>query len=212
MPKKDINLFVTEIISPSGEKRRPLKSAYSGTIGSKLEVQLSSKQVEQIAKTIVEQIREEIKVDTAKAMGLGGRGQPVPIPQTAKFAESFNYKITGAKTIEITSDWPTAEAHTIGKRGELELDAKNKSNTPPFPMTWLTSPKVPYAQIVQDNGRVVVRTTPDPTKGKAFWIHPGFRRYSFLERGIQKGKQKALENLASDLFAQMISEKGLIPK
>ena len=168
-------------------------------------IPLTRKQLLQIGTGIVEAIRAEIKKDTAKASALRAPGEPVPIPRTAKFAASFKVRLLGNSTLEVYSDWPTADAHTNPVKPGFE------NNTRPdkpraFPMTWLTRDKVPYARIVRANGEVIVRMTPDPTQGDKLWVHPGFKKYTFLERGIRKGRAKAVEAIAKEAIEQMLSE------
>ena len=207
--KTNSELHVFEVIDSKGVKRKPLKTAYSGTIAKSANIDLSRDQVERIGQIILDQIREEIAEDTKKAGAFRGAGDPVPLPQTKKFADSFQVKVVGERSLEFTSDWPTATAHTLGRDKDLDMEDKNKGGTGPFPMVWLIKPQVPYARIVTREGKTIVVSTPNPAEGDAMWVHPGFRRYSFLERGIRKGKQKALEILVAEITAQMISEKGL---
>lgn len=207
--KANSDLRVIEVVDDKGKKRKALRSAYTGTIGKGAQIDLSREQVEMIGRIILEQIREEIAEDTKKAGASRGSGEPVALPLTKRFADSFQFKVSGERTLEFTSDWPTARAHTLGRDKDLDLEDKNKGGSGEFPMWWLTKPQVPYARIVNSEGKITVVSTPNPADGDAMWIHPGFRRYSFLERGIRKGKQKALEALAVDILSQMLSEHGL---
>ncbi len=213
MPKpSNLDLHVLEMVDSKGSKTRPLRSAYSGTIAKGAKIDLTLDQVNRIGEIILEQIREEIEKDTMKASAFRAQGDPVPLPRTKRFAESFKFQVSGKRTLEFTSDWPTAGAHTLGRDREVNLDAKNKSNTPPFPMWWLVQPQVPRARIVTSEGQVIVVTTPSPADGDALWVHPGFRRYSFLERGIRKGKIRAMEALSMEVLVQTLTDKGLFPQ
>jgi hypothetical protein len=213
MPKKsDTNVQVVEVVDEKGFKRKPLRGAYTGTIAKGAKIDLTREQIQQIGEIVLRQIREEIATDTKKASAFRAPGDPVPLPRTARFAESFQYQILGNRTLQFTSDWPTAVVHTLGRDRDFNLDDKNKSNSPEFQMWWLVQPKVPRARIVTSKGEVIVVTTPNPAEGDNLWVHPGFRRYSFLERGIRKGKQKALEAIMTDILAQTLSENGLFPQ
>ena len=212
MAKKNVDLQILEVIDSKGKKQKPLRSAYSGTIAKGTKIELTLDQVHKVGEIILEQIREEIKLDTRKAAGRRGEGEPVPLPKTKRFAESFKFQVSGKRTLEFTSDWPTARAHTLGRDQDLDLEDKNKSNSPAFPMWWLVQPQVPWARIVRADNSVIVVATPNPAEGEALWVHPGFRRYSFLERGIRKGKQKALEALVLEVMVQNLAQKGLFPK
>ena len=169
---------------------------------------MSAKQLDLAGKIILDCIKKEIKKDIAKATGMGGHGKPAPLPQTARFTDSFTVRVTGT-TIEITSTWPTAKAHTTPVRKKNFLDNTRTGVTKPFEMTWLMRPKVPFARIVRQDGVVIVRTTPDPSKGDKPWIHPGFLRYTFLERGIRKGREKAVRALAEEIVAELLATHDL---
>jgi hypothetical protein len=213
VPKSsNLDMQVVELVDSKGRKTRPLRSAYSGTVAKGAKIDLTLDQVQKIGEMILEQIREEIEKDTLKASAFRAQGDPVPLPRTKRFAESFKVQVSGKRTLEFTSDWPTAGAHTLGRDREVDLEAKNKSSTSPFPMWWLVRPQVPRARIVTSEGQVIVVTTPSPADGDAMWVHPGFRRYTFLERGIRKGKQRALETLVAEMMTQTISDKGLFPQ
>ena len=185
-----------------GIYNKPLAKA----IGQK--IPLTAKQLNLAGKIILECIKVEIKKDIAKASGMGGRGKPVPLPQTTGFADSFSVKVTGT-TIEITSTWPTAKAHTTEVRKKNFLNNTRPDATVPFEMTWLMRPKVPFARIVRQDGTVIVRTTPDASKGDKPWIHPGFLRYTFLERGIRKGREEAVRALAEEIVKELLSTHDL---
>jgi hypothetical protein len=177
-------------------KNGRLRGVYGKPIARKVgqSLPLSQAQLQFVGETVVESIRREIAKDTAKASAFRSPGQPVPIPRTRRFAESFSFRIRGESTLEFISDWPTAEAHT------------SKEPSRQFPMTWLTRPKVPHARIALANGEVVVRTSPLKSN---MWIHPGFLRYTFLERGVRKGRKEAMEALLPDLLGELLGTHDL---
>lgn len=154
------------------------------------------------ADIILDSIKKEIMKDMAKTAGLRGRGKPVPIPDSRKFVDSFQWKIVGKSTIEFTSTWPTASAHT-STPGEGE----GTKATPPYPMTWLTQPKVKTVPLVTQEGQVIFRTAP-LTTAKA-WIHPGFLRYTFIQRGVDKGRVRVFEEMAEEILALFLSQGDL---
>ena len=153
-------------------------------------IPLTPLQMKTAADIILKTLKKEIKKDMAKA-STRGAGQPVPIPNSRKFLASWKVRVTGRSTIEITSNWPTAKAHTVEKKSG------------PYEMVWLMRPKVPYARMVQKDGVVVVRTTP-PQMGGTAWIHPGFKKYGFIERGVRLGKEAAIKALALELIQQAL--------
>jgi len=164
---------------------------WSKLVGEK--VDLTPEVMNQVGVIILDSVKSEIIKAAAMARGVRGRGEPVPIPNTNEFKDSFEYSLRGARTIEISSDWPYAEVWEEGKD--------------PYPMTWLTGRAAgaePFPQrpgkvqsskyavpIVTATGKVIIRYAPFTTQDA--WIHPGFARYGFLQKGIKKGRLKAAE-------------------
>ena len=183
---------------------------YGGPISKKAgsSLVMTREQLIKVGDIILEEIRKEIKIDAEKAGRVRKPGEPVPIPLSPDFAKSFKVSVRGSSTIEITSDWPTAGAHT-NPAAKINPDAPTVKQTGPIEMKWLARPAVPYARIVQSNGVVVVRTTPDPMQGQKYWMHPGFRKYTFLERGLRKGKVRAIQELAGELLAQLAGSTNI---
>lgn len=145
-------------------------------------------------KLILESVRQEIKKDAAKHNAMSRlKGQPIPIPNSKEFVLSFKVQVQGNK-IEITSTWPFVDVH---------LEGQNR-----HAMTWLTKiagvDKVP---MIQPNGVVLIRTAP-LTSDKA-WIHPGFLKYNFLNRGVEKGREKAAEMLAEELLPTLLQSTDI---
>ena len=183
---------------------------------SGLKIQMTTPLLRRAAQIILQSVKEEIRKDMAKARGVRGGTypkpyadrNPVPLPQSRKFVNSFRWRIKGASTIEITSSWPTAEAHTktLTQRG-LDNMTSDRPDMPKggFPMKWLVQPKVKYVPIVQHDGQVIIRTAPLSTD-KA-WIHPGFVKYNFIERGVRKGREKVVKEMIDDFLALGL-EKG----
>jgi len=187
----------------SSGKKRKAGGAYAGTVGKKVGVTLTPDQVKRVAEIILEEIKSEIRKETARISGLAGRGKPVQLPRTKRFEESWSYRIRGKSSIEFVSTWPSAESHVQKPKTARDIEqGVNPAAAKPFEMKWLSRPKVPYARMVlSETGEVIVRTTPDPNKGQAFWVHPGFKKYRFLARGIRKGKKKAFEELLEEIVA-----------
>ena len=191
-----------------GKGGKRLKGAYAGAPGPGNGIKLTREDVHFIGETVIKAIREEIKKDTAKAVGMRQKGSPVPLPKTSKFAESFSFRVRGKRTLEFTSTWPTAEAHTsVPKPGDPV--GKAGPATKPYKMTWLTKPAVPYAKIVTQGVEVIVRSTPAAGGGSKLWIHPGFKRYGFLSRGIAKGKKAAYKELIRRKMPEILQAAGL---
>lgn len=167
----------------------PVRRAYGGA-WAKLagNVKLDRKMLDRLGKALVDSVVLEAKKDFAKQ----GRkpGQPEGIPDSKDFFSSFSYRIVGEKTVELVSDWPWAEQIIEGRD--------------PYPMTWLTQQagagRVP---LMQPDGTVMFRMAPLSTKDA--WIHPGFARHTFLERGIRKGRDAMAKIILEDLKNKVLS-------
>ena len=173
-----------------------VKSAY-GTPWSKLigEGQAVGRaELDVLGKILVEHIVKEAKKDFAKKQS--GRRTPrgvaegIPGPpgfpthkthMDPAFFDSFGYNIVGGSTVAITSTWPFIEQITEGRK--------------PFKMTWLTQTSgVKAVPIVTHTGEVIVRMA--PFSAADAWIHPGFARHTFIQRGIRKGRIVAAREVA----------------
>lgn len=175
------------------KSRVSIRGTRKSTIQKGTNIPLSASDIKKIAKILLESVRNEIRKDIAKSSGVRNPGEPVPIPDSKRFVDSFKYRING-KMIEIYSDWPTADAHL------------NKKDTGPFPMTWLSKPDVSYARIETKGGLSLVRSTPSSPD---FWVHPGFKKYSFLDRGVRKGQKKAFEEVMQPKIKEFIQKQGI---
>jgi len=172
-----------------------LKAVY-GTPWSKLigeNIPLTPTLLRKAGDIILAAVLKELKKDMAKAANMGGRGKPVPLPNSKKFVDSFSSSVRGAKTIEIISDWPFAKQWETGKK--------------PFPMTWLTQQKgVVRVPILSSTQTVIIRTAPFAVGGA--WIHPGFAKYTFLQRGIRKGRGEAAKMLAKEAVIPLLAKNS----
>jgi hypothetical protein len=126
----------------------------------------------------------EARKDLAK-QGIPSQGSPVGLPKKESFFESFSYQISGRSTVEITSTWPWILQLVEGRQ--------------PYEMKWLTHAKLQGrpVPIVQRDGTVVVRMA--PFRSGEFWIHPGFARHTFLERGVKKGREAMAEVIMEEV-------------
>lgn len=180
---------------------------------------VNSQLLRKAAAILLKSVKREIRRDMEKAKGLRGGTwpkpysdrDPVPIPQGEAFIRSFHWKIKGESSIEIWSSWPTAEAHTVKPttRG-LNAPVPGKPAQHPdkgIPMTWLVQPKVKYVPIITENGQVIIRTA--PLKTADAWIHPGFTRYTFIERGIRKGRVEVVKQLKDEIVSAFLAQGSL---
>jgi hypothetical protein len=168
-----------------------VKVRLRGVYTKPLKVTLDRPSLMKAGQIILQSVRREIRKDASKARMMSGRGKPVTIPDTEAFVKSFTFQITG-KVIEIVSSWPTAEAHT------------KPGNDNPRKMTWLVQPKVKHVPIITGSGKVIVRTAPMTTANA--WIHPGFTKYNFIERGVRKGRQAVLDGMGQRILDHAVEQ------
>lgn len=174
-----------------GKSKVSIRGTRKSTIKQGYKIEFSASEVKEIADILLASVHREILKDIAKTSGIKGGG-PVPIPDSKSFVDSFKVRISG-NMIEIYSDWPTADAHL------------NKQDKGPFPMTWLSRPDLSYARITTQDGLSLVRSTPSSPN---FWVHPGFKKYSFLERGVRKGQEEAYEKIGRPKVISSLQKQG----
>lgn len=138
-------------------------------------IKLTKKTMDRLGKVIVDSVVTEARKDFAKQGKAPRRAEPVGIPDTEDFFRSFSHRLVGDSTIEVVSNWPFIRQITEGRD--------------PYPMTWLRRPRVHTVPIAIGNGEIIFRVA--PLKLSDAWIHPGFARYTFIQRGIRKGREKA---------------------
>lgn len=138
-------------------------------------VTLDERTLRRLGRALVAAVVAEARVDFARQGKSHIRGKPEGLPDTEDFFKSFSYRLSGKSTIEILSSWPWIEQLIEGRD--------------PYPMTWLTRNNgVNVVPILKGEGVVLFRTA--PLKTQDAWIHPGFARHTFLQRGIKKGREE----------------------
>lgn len=189
-----------------------LRGAYGKPIAKMVgeSIHLTEAQIRTCAEIILDSIKKEIRRDIALSAAIRGPNDPVVLPHTQRFPDSFTYRLKGKSTIEITSDWPTASAH-VNKLRPGFVENQRPDTSAPIQMTWLMAPSVPLARIVQTDGQVLVRTTPLSRNQSGPWIHPGFKKYTFLERGLRKGRKLAAEAIVQEVLAEALLQHSLFP-
>lgn len=171
-----------------------VKGVY-GTPWSKLagkKVEVTPVVMQKLADAVLEGVRYEIRRALALGANVGGRGRPIPLPNAAGFLESFQVKIRGAKTVEVSTNWPFAKAWDEGKEA--------------FEMTWLKQPKVKVVPIITSSGETILRTAPLQTENA--WIHPGFAKYNFLSKGIARGRKNAADIVREELILPLLKQSS----
>ena len=145
--------------------------------------------LEEVGRILVESIVEEARKAIAKQAPAPRRGQPYEIPDSEDFLRSFKHRVVGASTVEVMSTHPLIDQVLEGRD--------------PYPMTWLTRERGVYiVPLVGPGGRVLFRMA--PLKTKDAWIHPGFARHTFVQRGIKKGRERAARLLAQSAVQALL--------
>lgn len=142
-----------------------------------------------LGEAMVESVVKEARIDAAKR-GIRQPGKPVGLPNDEDFFKSFSHQIKGKSTVAILSTWPLVKQYSEGR--------------PPYEMTWITAQKLGGrpVPIMQRDGTVVFRMA--PFRSGEYWIHPGFARHTFIERGIRKAKQ-AMAEIVVEEFMDMLA-------
>lgn len=169
--------------------RRVYGKPWSRMVGQP--IQIDMKTLRRLGAVLVKSVVEEAKKDFAKQGRVPRSGQPVGLPESPDFFKSFHYRITGESSVEVYSTWPFIRQVTEGRE--------------PYRMDWLTRQNGVHAvPLLTGNGELIFRVAP-LSLGEA-WIHPGFARHTFLERGIRKGREKMAEIVVAE--AMKILTKG----
>ena len=150
------------------------------------------KTLEDIAKVILDSIIMEGKKDLAKQGNHATPpGKPEGLPVTERCWKSFSYQIKRDSVIEILSSWPVIDQLLEGRAR--------------FDMDWLTqSAGVRRVPMKGPRGSVLWRSPPG--FGQDNWTHPGFRKHTFVERGIRKARAKTKEMLEKQVIESLVKQ------
>lgn len=117
------------------------------------------------------------------------RGEAEGIPRSLRFFDSFGHKIVKGTQVEIFCTWPWIEQIVQGR--------------PPYPMTWLTHQAgISKWGIRQSDQKVLIKTT--PLGSQDAWIHPGFRKHTFVRRGYDRARRQ-MKSLLNERVAKVLS-------
>lgn len=139
----------------------------------------------EVLKIFGDELIKAIKEEAKRASGLG-----TGIPRTQDFLDSFYYEITQGGKIRIKSDWVWVKKY---------LERKE-----PYEMSWLTRNNTQENKVVPiktKTGEVVFRNLPLRTSNK--WIHPAVYKFNFIEKGIEKGRRRAISRASFYITQQM---------
>lgn len=178
-------------------------------------IPLEQKTLLEFGNVILEAIKKEVKRDSAM-MAAMKPGSPVRMTVAHKIAQSMKCRIVGERTLEFYSTNPLAEKFTEGE--------------PPFPMTWLTQQRgVGAIPMKNTAGVTIFRMAPDIGKketpadraarllrnpgskpNNTFWIHPGYVKYNFLERGVRKGREQVMAMFSERVVSELLASTDLL--
>ncbi len=191
-----------------------VRSLYGGPLAKLAKAAASKELLEAMAQCIIDAIIAEGLKDFAK------RGWKLEDPKGGKpFHESFSFAIRGKRTIEIRSTyWGLKELVTgdIPSRKMTWLTQEGKDKIPTdYNLTRTETNagmkragrvlkgerKLLVVPIKKDDGTVILRTA--PMKMKDAWVHPGIAKFTFMERGVRKGRTKCADAIRKYLKEQM---------
>jgi len=178
------------------------------------DIPVSREVLEKLGACLVRTVVEEAKKDFAK------RGWSMNDPMGGPpIHQSFSYYIRGKSTVEVRSTF----------YGMSEL---GKGRIPKRRMTWLTQEakekhperyaltrrerrlgmrpagrpsrgtRLPLVVPIQSHGGAVVFRMAPLTTREA-WVHPGIAKFTFIQRGIRKGRLACIEILKKELAKHM---------
>ena len=164
-------------------------------VGLKNQDFLTPEFMNKLGRFLVSAIVMEAKKDLARQ---GNKptppGEKEGVPNSERFFESFSYNITQDNKIEVTSSWPWISQIVEGRQS--------------FSMDWLTkSDGVTNVPMRSGNQRttVIVGT---PT-GDKVWVHPGFRKHTFIRRGYENALRKFRKELKDQVLKTLRKTRPL---
>lgn len=193
-------------LKPKGRKvyGRPLLKKFSGDGAP---VDLTAEVLQEIGKAILDSVKHEARIEIAKHMGKttrnGGGDTPAYIRDMKSFLAMLKVRISGKSSIEIylaegkRKERVGTRLHTVNPFHHRFISSDPKDQEP-FVMDTIKSKVGKTVPLVELDGEVVFRVV----LPNAAWVHPGFMKYTFLERGVEKGRAKA---------ADLIREKVIVP-
>lgn len=184
-----------------------------GTPWSKLaKVEVTPEILSRLGACLVQSIVAEGMVDFAK------RGWSLNDPMGGpSFQESWTYQVSGRSTLEILSSWYgmvelTRDGIPSRKMWWISQEAKDR-HPERYHLTRTEKrlgmkqggrvskgERLPLVVPIKDKGtgRIVLRMA--PSRMQDAWIHPGIAKFSFLERGIRKGRKRCADIIQQEVI------------
>lgn len=172
---------------PSQIVQLRVRGAYIGAWAKRVGEQATIDLVREMADVLQEEIRRAIREEAVPRHR--GTGQPIALPNSDAFVNSFRTRVVGKRTVEVVCTYPFIRALTEGRE--------------PYPMTWVTrAGGVPVAPIERSDGTVIFRATPG--NGQRPWVHPGFARHRFLDIAVKRARAR-VPDVSKDALARAVS-------
>lgn len=182
--------------------------------GQTVPVDIPRDVLEEVGKVILAAVKREARVEIAKYATRptrdGGADTPAYIRDAKAFLAMLKVRVTGKSGIEFY----VAEGKRkkrVGDRLQTVHPYHHKfiSSDPrdhePFVMDTLKSKVGKTVPLVELDGEVVFRVV----LPNAAWVHPGFMKYTFLERGVAKGKAEAVGVIRDRVVVPLVLNGGL---
>jgi hypothetical protein len=177
--------------------------------GQAVPVPLPRDVLEEVGKAILDAVKSEARVEIAKYATRptrdGGGDTPAYIRDMKAFLAMLKVRVAGDSSIEVYVSEGKRKKR-VGDRLQtvhpyhhrfLSDDPKDHE---PFVMDTLKSKVGKTVPLVELDGEVVFRVVVP----NAAWVHPGFMKYTFLERGISKGRTAAVDIIRERVVVPLV--------
>jgi hypothetical protein len=158
------------------------RKVYNKPLSKRMEnIEIDTPTLMEFGRVICDAIKHEIAVDIGRGR-MSGRGLPTTLTEAHKIGESLQYRVVN-NSLEFYSEHPLIRKFTEGQS--------------PFVMRWLDWKRgLRIIPIMTLQGLIFRMAPGGPKKGggppSPLWIHPGFRKYNFFERGVRKGREEVV--------------------
>ncbi|MBL96758.1 MAG: hypothetical protein CMF52_02995 [Legionellales bacterium] len=169
-----------------GSKGFKVAGIYGGLMARKggFKVDEDKTALHEVGKLAVKYIKQE-------ATKIAGR--PKGLPKSAKFLNSFSYKIVGKRTIKIESSWP-----------HVKFESYQKGKRP-----WRVGKPGARIPLRTASGELIFRTVPaDLQIGNCkVWCHPGLSKHTFIKRALARAKKEVVAKHGPTMAGQTLRKK-----
>jgi len=198
----------------TGGAKKRVRGVYGGPWEKLSKITVTREILEKLALCLIEALVLEAKKDFAK------RGWSLNDPKRgAPLHKSFAFRIRGKSTIEITSTFWGLKELTTGDLPERKMTWMTQEAKERRPANYRLSPRerrlgmkkggriskgerLPLiVPLQQKNGTVIFRAAP-LTFEKA-WVHPGIAKFTFIQRGIRKGRKACIQQIQQFVVDQL---------